>query len=230
MILEWRKKGFKQFEFFMSEVRGDQRIWNYGMWSPLWYRFFYILVQITPYYFRTLKTHFFHQNNDFGVKKKGFKQFEFFMSEVRGDQRIWNYGMWSPLLWYRFFYILVQITPYYFRMLKTHFFHQNNDFGVKKKGFKQFEFFMSEVRGDQRIWNYGMWSTLWYRFFYILVQITPYYFRMLKTNFFHQNNDFGVKKKCFKQFEFFMSEVRWDQRIWNYGMWSPPLWYRFFIS
>ena len=188
------KTAVKAFENFLSKVRGDQRIWNQALWSPLWYRFFSKVVLTISRRFQIIKKEFPNLNQSLSTDKNGCQGIWKFSVKGKGGPKDLKSGPVVPLLVSIFFKSgsnypqtfsnnqegVSELKPDHFQLIKT--------------AVKAFENFLSKVRGDQRIWNQALWSPLWYRFFSKVVLTIPRRFQIIKKEFLNLNRSPSTDK------------------------------------
>ena len=191
------KTAFKAFENFRSKLRGDQRIWNQALWSPLWYRFFSKVVLTIPRRFQIIKKEFLNLNQSLSCDKNGIQGIWKCSVKGKGGPKDLKSGPVVPLV-----SIFFKSRSNYPETLS------NNQKGVSelkpitfiwwKTAFKAFENFRSKVRGDQRIWNQALWSPLWYRFFSKVVLTIPRRFQTIKKEFLNLSQSLSSDKNGFQ--------------------------------
>ena len=158
------KTAIKAFENFGSTVRGDQRIWNQALWSPLWYRFFSKVVVTIPRRFQMIKKEFLNLNQSLSCDKNGYQGIWKFWVNGKGGPKDLKSGPVVPRLVSIFFKSCCNY-PERFQMIKKEFLNLNQSLSCDKNAIKAFENFGSTVRGDQRIWNQALCSPLCIDFF-----------------------------------------------------------------
>ena len=224
------KTAFKAFENFRSKVRGDQRIWNQALLSPLWYRFFSKVVLTIPRRFQTIKKEFLNLSQSLSSDKNGIQGIWKFSVKGKGGPKDLKSGPVVPPLVSIFF----KSGSNYPETLS------NNQKGVselkpitfiwQKRHFKAFENFRSKVRGDQRIWNQALWSLLWYRFFSKVVLTIPRRFQTIKKEFLNLSQSLSSDKNGIQGIWKFSVKGKGGAKGFEIRPCGPPLVSIFFKS